>query len=336
MSIPILDLAEATTPGAPRSAAVADQLRAAGESAGFFYIVNHGVPAAQVAGMFEAAKALFDLPQADKDAISLLNSPVMRGYEAIGVQTLDASALPDLKESFYAGIEYPPEHPYVKARFQSYGSNQWPAALPWMRERCEAYTATLCALSQRVMQLMALALDLPESTFDHAHASPMVTLRLLRYPPHPGRTEGGDDPRLWGAGAHTDWGAVTLLAQDSFGGLEVCMPDGTWVAAPPVEGSFVVNLGDMIPRWTNGRFHSNAHRVRNTASGGRPRYSIPFFYSPDYLTRVEPLPGCVSTASPARWAPCTVGEHLHEMYMQTYGLKRDVSEAKAVAEASGA
>jgi isopenicillin N synthase-like dioxygenase len=193
---------------------------------------------------------------------------------------------------------------------------------------CTAYTGALCTLSQRVMQLVALALELPASTFDHAHANPMVTLRLLRYPPHP---EGADE-RLWGAGAHTDWGAVTLLAQSRHGGLEVQMPpaaDGTpgaWVPAPPIPGSFVVNLGDMMPRWTNGRFHSNPHRVRNVASGGEPRYSIPFFYSPDYRTRVEPLPGCAGPANPPRWAPCTVGEHLHEMYMKTYGLQRDASD----------
>lgn len=327
MAIPVLDLADALAPGAPRSAEVAAQLREAGEAAGFFYVVNHGVPAAQVDAMLGCARALFDLPQDQKDAISLLNSPVMRGYEAIGGQTLDERSLPDLKESFYAGIEYPPDHPYVKAGYQSYGANQWPDALPTMRGHCEAYTRTLCALSRRVMQLMALALGLPESTFDHAHANPMVTLRLLRYPPHPAAALGGDDPRLWGAGAHTDWGAVTLLAQDVHGGLEVRMPDGHWVAAPPLAGSFVVNLGDMIPRWTNGRFHSNAHRVRNTFSHGQPRYSIPFFYSPDYLTRVEPLAVCVSDDNPPRWPACTVGEHLHEMYMRTYGLKRDVAEA---------
>lgn len=326
MSIPILDLRGALEPGGPRSREVARQLRAAGEEAGFFYVVHHGVEPRQIDGIFECARALFDLSPSQKAAVSLKHSPVMRGYEGIGEQTLDATALPDLKESFYAGIEYPPDHPYVRAGYQSYGANQWPAALPWMRARCEAYVARLCALSQRVMQLMALALDLPESTFDHAHGDPMVTLRLLRYPPHPPGDSGGDDPRLWGAGAHTDWGAVTLLAQDAHGGLEVCMPDGRWVQAPPVDGSFVVNLGDMIPRWTNGRFHSNAHRVRNVHAGGQPRHSVPFFYSPDYLTRVEPLPGCTSVANPPRWAPCTVGEHLHEMYTRSYGLQRTVPQ----------
>lgn len=322
MTIPVVDLAEALAPGSPGGHAVAPAIRTACEAAGFFYVVGHGVPASQVGAMFDAARALFDLPQADKEAIALRLSPAMRGYESIGSQTLDAASLPDLKESFYCGIDYADDHPYVQRRYQSYGRNRWPLALPALRPVCEDYLNAMCALSRRLMQLVALALGEPESTFDHAHANPMVTLRLLRYPPHPE----GADARLWGAGAHTDWGAVTVLAQDHHGGLEVQRPDGTWIAAPPLEDSFVVNLGDMMPRWTNGRFHSNPHRVRNVASGGEPRYSIPFFYSPDYLTRVEPLPGCVDAAHPPRFAACTVGEHLHERYVATYGLKTHTTQ----------
>lgn len=317
MDIPVIDLSTARVPGMPGGAAAARQVRAACEAAGFFYVTGHGVPDDLVAAQFAAARALFDLPQADKDAISLHRSPAMRGYEALGGQTLDRGALPDLKESFYCGIEHPPDHPYVQRGYQSYGSNQWPAALPGLQAQCEAYIDALGVLARRLMQLIALALDLPETTFDHAHEHPMVTLRLLRYPPHPADAPDG----LFGAGAHTDWGAITLLAQDHHGGLEVQMPDGAWADAVPLPGSFVVNLGDMMPRWTNGRFHSNPHRVRNRASGGAPRHSIPFFYSPDYLTRVEPLPGCTGPGHPPRWAPCTVGEHLQEMYRLTYGLK---------------
>lgn len=292
-------------------------LRQACETAGFFYVVDHGVPAAQVVGLFEQARALFDLPVSDKAAISIAHSPAMRGFEAIGSQTLDAESLPDFKESFYCGNEHPPSHPYVQRGLQGYGANQWPAVLPGMAAACAAYIGTLTTLAQRLMALLAESLGEPAQAFGAALGDPMITLRLLRYPPHP---EGADE-RLFGAGAHTDWGAVTILAQDRHGGLEVQMPDGRWVAAPPLEGSFVVNLGDMMPRWTNGRFRSNPHRVRNVSSGGAPRYSIPFFFSPDYMTRVAPLPSCVSAAQPARYAACTVGEHLREMYEKTYGLK---------------
>jgi isopenicillin N synthase-like dioxygenase len=222
----------------------------------------------------------------------------------------------------------------VQRGFQSYGANQWPAELPQLPAVAAAYIEVMRALAQRLMGEIALALDLPATQFDAAHGHPMITLRWLRYPPHP-EGPAGEDARLFGAGAHTDWGAVTILAQDGHGGLEVCMPDGRWIAAPPLAGSFVVNLGDMMPRWTNGRFHSNPHRVRNRASGGRPRYSIPFFYSPDYLTRVEPLPGCVGPDRPARHPPCTVGEHLRQMYELTYGRSGGSAQEIHQAQAAG-
>ena len=149
---------------------------------------------------------------------------------------------------------------------------------------------------------------------------------MVRYPAHP---EGADE-RTFGAGAHTDWGAVTILAQDAHGGLEVQMPDGGWVAATPMEGTFVVNLGDMIPRWTNGLYHSNPHRVRNTFSGGEARYSIPFFYEPEYLARIVPVPGTVPAGEAPRYTPCTAGEHLQEMYRKTYGLPKQAATEGAV------
>jgi isopenicillin N synthase-like dioxygenase len=223
---------------------------------------------------------------------------------------------PDLKESFYCGMDWPADHPYVKAGYQTYGPSQWPAELPDAQAVCTAYIDAMNSLSLRLMQLMALSLDLPEDYFDAACRDPMVTLRMVRYPPHP---EGADE-RTFGAGAHTDWGAVTILAQDSHGGLEVQMPDSSWVPATPMAGTFVVNLGDMIPRWTNGLYHSNPHRVRNTSSGGAARYSIPFFYEPEYLARIVPVPGTVAPGETPRYTPCTAGEHLQEMYRKTYSL----------------
>ncbi|HEY0200292.1 MAG TPA: 2-oxoglutarate and iron-dependent oxygenase domain-containing protein [Burkholderiaceae bacterium] len=318
MAIPVLDLADALPPGGARSGMVTAQMREAGMASGFFYVRNHGVPATLVDAQYALAKRFFDLPQADKQAIDLHLSPSMRGYEAIGAQTLGEGARPDLKESFYCGLEYASDHPYVQRGYHSYGTNQWPAALPGMAVQCTAYTAALQALALRLMQLMALSLGLPETYFDHTHDNPMVTLRLLRYPPHPENA----DARTFGAGEHTDWGAITILAQDALGGLEVCMPDGTWVAATPMEGTFVVNLGDMIPRWTNGLYHSNPHRVRNMFSHGAPRYSIPFFYSPDYEARVEPVATCVPADEAPRFKACTVGEHLRDMYRKTYGLEK--------------
>ena len=322
MAIPVIDLQDALASGSARSAVVAAQLRDAAMASGFFYVRNHGVGTEQVQSQFELARRLLELPEATRAALAMQNSPTMRGFENLGAQTLDAAARPDLKESFYCGMAYPQDHPYVVAGYQTYGHNQWPAELPEAPAQCEAYIRTMLALSRRLMQLMALSLELPETFFDASSESPMVTLRMIRYPAHPP----GADERTFGAGAHTDWGAITILAQDAHGGLEVCMPDGRWVPATPIEGCFVVNLGDMVPRWTNGRYHSNPHRVRNLHSGGAPRYSIPFFYEPDYFARIEAVPGTVPAGEAPRYAPCTAGEHLREMYRRTYGLTAAAGE----------
>ncbi len=315
MSIPILDLHGALDRGGPRSAEVARALRDAATGSGFFYVRNHGIAAQQVARQFELARRLLeDVPPATRERLDMKNSPTLRGYERLGAQTLDLAARPDLKESFYCGMAYPADHPYVKAGYQTYGGNQWPADVPEAPVVCEAYIRSMLALARRLMQLLALSLGLPEDYFDGTSESPMVTLRMLRYPAHPADA----DQQTFGAGAHTDWGAVTILAQDSHGGLEVCMPDGSWADATPIDGCFVVNLGDMIPRWTNGLYHSNPHRVRNIHSSGRPRFSVPFFYEPDYMARIEPVPGTVAPGETPRFESCTAGEHLAEMYRRTY------------------
>lgn len=316
MRIPVIDLTDALVPQGPRSTQAARLLREAATTSGFFYVTNHGIAPDMVRRQFALARELLELPAERRAALSMKHSPIMRGYESLGEQTLDAAMKPDLKESFYCGMDWPDDHPFVKAGYQTYGPSQWPGELPHARPACQAYIAAMNALSIRIMQLMALSLGLPEHYFDASCREPMVTLRMIRYPAHP---EGADE-RTFGAGAHTDWGAITILAQDMHGGLEVQMPGGDWVAATPIEGSFVVNLGDMIPRWTNGLYHSNPHRVRNVHSGGAARFSIPFFYEPNYLARIEAVPGSVAPGETPRFAACTAGEHLSEMYRKTYGM----------------
>jgi isopenicillin N synthase-like dioxygenase len=316
MHIPVLDLAGAR--GAVRSAEVAAQLRLAAMGSGFFYLRNHGLPDALLTRQFALARQLLEeVPLSTRERLAMHHSPTMRGYELLGAQSLDLAARPDLKESFYCGMAYPDDHPYVQACYPTYGGNQWPPEVAHAPACCEAYIQQLLALARRLMQLLALSLQLPEDYFDASSASPMLTLRMIRYPPQPADA----DEQTFGAGAHTDWGALTLLAQDSHGGLEVCLPDGRWLEAPALEGCLVVNLGDMIPRWTNGLYHSNAHRVRNRYSAGRPRYSIPFFYEPDYLARIEAVPGTVPPGEAPRYAACSAGEHVRQMYQRTYNFK---------------
>jgi isopenicillin N synthase-like dioxygenase len=283
---------------------------------GFLYVADHGVPEDLIATQFAWAARFFALPETAKREVDLLKSNAKRGWESLGAQTLDAAAQPDRKESFYCGVHYGPEHPNVRAGLNGYGPNQWPEGLPGFQTACEAYIAAVTDLAERLMRDLARSLHLSPDYFDAAMREPMLTLRLCRYPPHPA----GAAADVFGAGAHTDWGAITVLAQDDLGGLEVQTADGSWVPARPIPGTFIVNLGDMIPRWTNGLYRSNPHRVINANPSGRDRYSIPFFYSPNYHARIEAVPGTVPPGQTPRFAPCTAGEHLAEMYRKTYGL----------------
>ena len=185
------------------------------------------------------------------------------------------------------------------------------------REEVTAYFETMSGLGLLLSQLIARSLSLAPNHFDAAFERHRARLRLLCYPPHPSTAA----EQQFGAGAHTDWGWITLLAQDDCGGLEVRTDTGTWIRAEPVAGTFVVNCGDLVARWTNDRYHSNMHRVVNNRSG-RNRYSVAFFYEPAYTTRVECLATCVDPGETPRYAPCSSGEHVEE--------RRAASRAHAV------
>jgi isopenicillin N synthase-like dioxygenase len=314
VSIPVIDLTDALGADASRRYIAAKQIRGAAETSGFFYVSNHGVSPDLVRRQFEVAARFFQLPAAVKRAVAVQTDQAKRGYEAIGSQRLDENASADLKESFQFGVEYPADHPYVLKNYPLYGPNLWPADLADFKSACQSYFAAASRLATQLLELLALSLDLPATYFSAFNTNPSDTLRLLWYPPHP--TDAG--ARTFGAGSHTDWGALTILAQDSIGGLEVQMPDGAWVPATPIEGTFVVNLGDMIPRWTNGRYRSNHHRVLNKNGHGRNRQSIVYFADLDVEARIEPIETLKSADSAAVFAPCTVGEHLEEMHRRTY------------------
>jgi isopenicillin N synthase-like dioxygenase len=315
LRIPVIDLTNALTSNASRRREVADQVRNAAETCGFFYVSHHGIPQSLIDRQFEVAEQFFTQPRDAKLTVALQPGGPMRGYEAVGSQTLDAAANADLKESFQCGREYPADHPYVLKGYSSYGGNLWPAGLPELRKASEQYFDAAAGLSATLLELLALSLGLAENYFARLNTHPSDTLRLLWYPPQPATA----DDRTFGAGAHTDWGALTILAQDTNGGLEVQMQDGSWVPAYPIDGTFVINLGDMIPRWTNGRYHSNLHRVINKNSAARHRQSVVFFTDLDFEAVIEPIPSVTADDHITGSRPCTVGEHMAEMVRKTYG-----------------
>jgi isopenicillin N synthase-like dioxygenase len=187
--------------------------------------------------------------------------------------------------------------------------NRWPE-LPGFREPVEAYFDAMLALARRLSAMFALALGLPERHFDPELTRPIAQLRLLRYPV----ARAGDSAP--GIGTHCDYECFTILAQDA-SGLEVQNTAGAWVAAPPLEDTFVVNIGEMLQRWSNDAFRATPHRVRAVA--GAPRFSIPFFFATNYDTEIACLPSCTTPENPPRYAPVAAGRYLEDRLREIYG-----------------
>jgi isopenicillin N synthase-like dioxygenase len=312
-ALPIIDIGGLSSHSLTDRKAVAERLRDACLDNGFFYIVNHGVPEDLIDALFAETRRFFDSSTATKSAVDKSLSFCQRGFEPMRAQTLEAGAPPDLKESFYIGPELSLDDPRVVARRFNHGPNLWPVGMPSFRPVTEAYFKTMLGLSQKLMTGLALALYLDEDYFAAYCNNPHATLRLLHYPPQPANAAPGEK----GAGAHSDFGGITLLLQDEVGGLQVQgRTAGEWLHATPIPGAFVVNLGDMIARWTNDRFRSTVHRVVNVS--GRERYSVPFFFSGNPDQVVECLPSCLDSGEAPKYPRTTVEGHLREMYRRTY------------------
>jgi isopenicillin N synthase-like dioxygenase len=300
MSLPIIDLSESFTGEAGRRA-VAAQIRKAVCDTGFLYVSHHGVDPQIVARTFAETKRFLALPLERKQLTPRAKGK--RGYEGLEGQATGVYMRPegvpivgDLKESFNFGRDRGPATP-------SFQENQWPADLPGFRDTLEAYYTAVDALGQHLVRLIALSLELPENFFEDAFRYPQATCRVLKYPPHAQAKE-----HQYGAAAHADLGGITILAQDEHEALELQNRQGDWIRATPIPGTFVVNIADMFMHWTNDLYRSSIHRVMNNTSQ-TDRYSIVFFFSPNFHTRVEPLPQCVSADHPAKYEPVVYGEY---------------------------
>jgi isopenicillin N synthase-like dioxygenase len=319
--IPIVDLAGTQDAKSPARDSAAEAIHRACRETGFFYIANHGTDQQLIDDQFALAKAFFDLPLQDKMQLAMRKNPAAVGYEPIGGQKLDSqdptkeAAPPDLKESFNWGADVPADHPYAIAGYRGYGTNHAPA-LAGFRAQMDAYATEMRRLGNLLLELIALSLDLPDNWFKPFFTSNGGKLRIIKYPPQPNEAQRNQI----GAGAHTDWGGVTLLAQDQIGGLEVRNVAGDWIQAPPVAGTFVVNIGDLMARWTNGIYNSNLHRVKNNNSA-QDRYSIPFFYDADPRATIEAIPTCVTPENPVKYAICSSNEHMADMFQRSYGFR---------------
>jgi isopenicillin N synthase-like dioxygenase len=279
MGLPVVSLAPIVHRDADADATVARELEAAMTSWGAFELIEHGVPAETVAGAFTAAARFFQLPLEERLKVRV--DKHNRGYAPLH-QTVYPGNKPDLKESFNVGTALTADDPDVKAGKPLHGVNRWPD-LDGFRGAVEGYFNAVLALGDRLLGPLALCLDLAPAELRARYQKPIAFMRLFHYPP-----DSDVAHNEFGAAEHKDYGFLTILAQDARGGLEVRSPAGELIPAPPNTASFIINGGDMLSEITGGKIRSAPHRVINRAGVGR--YSIPFFYDPDFDARFAGLP----------------------------------------------
>jgi isopenicillin N synthase-like dioxygenase len=281
--VPVIDL------GLLRTGLESDRLRVAvaiGDACGrvgFFYIANHGIPEAIVEAIFQTARDFHELPIDAKMESCVANNDHFQGYLPGMTESKDQRIARTMQEAFQIRRPLSPDDPDLRAGTPLHGIIPWPSAMPDLQLRMMSYFHEVNTLGYVLLELFELSLELPKGSFAKFFKKDMNCLRLLHYPPQP--PEGPGDIR--GTRDHTDTNAFTILAQDMNGGLEVLNKDREWIAVPPIPGTMVINVGEILKVWTDGFFSATLHRVINRS--GRERYSIPFFLYPTYHELIYPL-----------------------------------------------
>jgi isopenicillin N synthase-like dioxygenase len=319
--VPVVDIGPFLAGGPAGQRAVARQIAHACTDIGFFTIVGHGVSSDLISETLEVTKGFFDLPHEEKLRVRQPSPDQSRGYLGVGDENLSYSrgdrSTADLKELFAIGPVDVPDTEYFRrpAAYPSFAPNLWPERPPRFRSVWTAYYRALEGVALDVMRMLATALDLPEDHFWPSIDKHVTPLRANHYPeqktpPEPGQLR---------AGAHTDYGALTVLLPENVpGGLQVRNRLDEWVDVDAPDGAFVCNLGDLMQRWTNDRWLSTMHRVGNPArhqSAGNRRVSFAFFHQPNYDAVIECLPTCVGPGNPPRYPPMSSSEHRLRKYL---------------------
>ena len=314
-AIPLIDISPFLHGSDGERVEVAKAVNAACEDTGFLLVSGHGIPASLVDEMRHVSTAFFDLPLDDKLRYRMPPDRY-RGYIAFGNEalaySLDEKTPPDLKESFSIGPVDAPDDAYHRAARPAnfFAPNMWPDGLPEFRETWTVYYRHMEDLAATLMRIFAVALGIDEHYFDDKIDRHITNFSVLHYPsqheaPLPGQLR---------AGAHTDYGSLTIVKPDGAeGGLQVLGRDGHWLDVPHVPDAFVVNLGDLMAEWTNDRWVSTLHRVVNpsrSAGTAARRISMAFFHQPNYDAVIQCLPTCTEAERPARYSTTTSGEHV--------------------------
>ncbi|MGC6083975.1 2-oxoglutarate and iron-dependent oxygenase domain-containing protein [Enterobacter hormaechei] len=302
--IPIVDIAPLLD--GSNAEAVAKQIGDICENIGFLYVKNHGVPKELIDETYRLSAEFFALPMAQKNQLHIANSgETLRGYIPMYAENADPDHTKDFKECFEYGKHTEDVSPF-------FGPNQMPMQVAGFADTFERYHDAMMRLARKLISAIALSLNLPADYFEKLQRKPITIQRLLHYPTQTGEIKVGEI----GTGAHTDYGFLTILSQDANGGLQVQNRAGEWVSAPPVEGTFVVNIGDLVQTFTNDRYQATTHRVINTS--GNARYSLPFFIDLDYDAEVHVVPTCDTPENPAKYTPYTCGKYKFGRFVSTY------------------
>jgi len=322
-AVPVIDISPHRSGDAAARQALAAEVDRICREIGFMVISGHGIDPDLIAAVEDVSRAFFDLPLEEKMRIVRPAPDVTRGYMPMKAEVLVRSrggnAPGDLNESLMIGPVDADGSPYFTApeAGRHFATNLWPERPEGLREIYERYYRVMDALGIDLMRLFALALGLPEKYFDSSVDRSISRLRVRNYPapeetPIPGQLR---------ASAHSDYGSLTILkTEDRPGGLQVMGKAGEWLDVPHLPGSFVVNIGDMLARWTNDRWVSTLHRVVNPPAdrvAASRRQSVVFFQNPNYDALVACLPSCTDAANPPKYAPTTSGGHLREKFVAT-------------------
>ena len=317
-ALPVIDVGAviAGEPGA--AAALADTWRTVWETVGFMCVVNHGVPQAQVAGMFGAAKQFHDLPAAVKQGVALNTD--QRGFmgirgDELGHGEIAENRKPSISEAMFFATEFPADNPFVKAGTQFYGPNPClpEATVPGFRATTLAYMDAVTNLGKALLPIWALALELPEDYFAPFFADNYTYFRIAKYPPLPQHSD-----RELGIHAHRDTGFMTFLPPANEEGLQILDGDGNWFWPELPDDAMVVNLGQFASRWSNDRFRATTHRV--VPPLGRDRYALPCFVNPNFEARNETLATCTGPDNPPKYPVQTYREWFGWYMSNTFGV----------------
>ena len=307
-SIPVVDISALYGNDRDAKKAVAARIGAACDEIGFFYVVNHNVPVATIDRAVAVADKFFAQPEVEK--LKVKSDKNNRGYREVG-DVVHANGKPSARDNFDLGFPVAADDPEVLAGTPLYAPNKWPD-LPGFQQAFEAYYAETFTLGMKILEGFALYLGKEEDFFVRHFTKPVADMVINHYLGARGLHISDQ-----ASGPHTDHGIVTILWQDNLGGLEVMGKDGKWISVTPLRGSYVINIGELMKRWTNGRFKATVHRVVHLQD--KSRYSMPLFCNPNFRTTVDPRDLGVSDAD-AMYAPVTSGEFLLSRFKATRKL----------------